>query len=460
MHISEIGAEDSSSDNSSATKKESEELYRSGLKRNDDSTILEIDGCFGSLKMEHKLFPHMRNHSVESINSDISSIKGSEISNLSRSNSLGDMYAYFRKAPGSMDLEWTKDNFVSNTVEQRKKLSKLIISMQQGLVTAQTDMEDLIARLNQEIADKEYFKAKVKDLEMELESVKKTCKDDYQKAILVDREKLAQIQWDAAELQRKYATLESSLKLKENEKACVEMDCTNLRTEKELLLHELDNKTEQLKKLQMHQEEFEIKSKSDIRALVKEVKSLRTSQAELKEAFSDLEKEKNSLERFIESEKQRKRHNNMARKKVIYACEDIQQRLQESSVNFLVEEEEKFTVDSTSLLDALGLLNTSDTRIGILLSKAQLISDVDKIEKIFELDNDSAKDLNSISDDEVLLDDEIRKLLSNTIIDCAVLRKQINSVLRTALKTIIKPLKESNKEGHPRSAFLQKIFRR
>lgn len=58
--------------------------------------------------------------------------------------------------------------------------------------------------------------------------------------------------------------------------------------------------------------------------------------------------------------------------KLLRECQILRNRLQECSVNFLAEEEDKFTVDSTSLSDALDLLTTSDNRIGLLLAEVSL----------------------------------------------------------------------------------------
>jgi hypothetical protein len=59
-------------------------------------------------------------------------------------------------------------------------------------------------------------------------------------------------------------------------------------------------------------------------------------------------------------------HNSNA--KLLHECTILQKRLQECSVNFLVEEEDKLNVD-TSPSDALDLLATSDNRIGLLLAE-------------------------------------------------------------------------------------------
>lgn len=116
---------------------------------------------------EHnKVFHHTRKLSSESIGSEVSSLKGSESSN-SGPNALGD---------ASLDL--ARGSEVSKTVEilgtefpsevklvlpfdHRQNVNRALVTMQRRLVTAKTDMEDLISRLNQEIAVKDYLTTKV-----------------------------------------------------------------------------------------------------------------------------------------------------------------------------------------------------------------------------------------------------------------------------------------------------------
>ncbi|XP_058100098.1 PX domain-containing protein EREL2-like [Magnolia sinica] len=81
--------------------------------------------------------------------------------------------------------------------------------------------------------------------------------------------------WDMEELCRKYLEMESKLKFKQDEKIRSELAKVSAIHEKELLLPELDVAKEQFKNLQKHQEELEIKSKEDIKLLVKEVKHAR-----------------------------------------------------------------------------------------------------------------------------------------------------------------------------------------
>ncbi|ONK65594.1 uncharacterized protein A4U43_C07F38690 [Asparagus officinalis] len=315
-----------------------------------------------------------------------------------RSSSLGS---------GSMDAESPTEYFdammnnelVSHSVDEQHKLNKFLFTVDQRLVAGKTNTEDLIAQLNQEIAIKE---------SLSLKNGKNPVK---------------------------------------SESACPDGD-------NESLLQELDNKTKQLMDLQKRQDELETKSKSDIRVLDKEVRFLRSIQEKLKDDLNQYLEEKSELERILQKEKQRRREIVLARKKLISACKDLLHRLQESSVNFLEEGEDKFNVNPSSLSDALGLLTTSDTRISLLLAKAQLlakdgygVSGVDEINSITD-------------DDEMASDDEIRKLLSDIIADNTTLRKQINSVVRCALKTTVNPLKDGSVEAPPRKSFLSIFWRK
>ncbi|XP_058071337.1 PX domain-containing protein EREL2-like [Magnolia sinica] len=94
------------------------------------------------------------------------------------------------------------------------------------------------------------------------------------------------MQWDMEELHRKYLEMESKLKFEQDEKIRSELAKVSVIHEKELLLQELDVAREQLKNLQKHQEELEMKSKVDIKFLVKEVKFLRKTQTELRQELN------------------------------------------------------------------------------------------------------------------------------------------------------------------------------
>ncbi|XP_039170598.1 PX domain-containing protein EREX [Eucalyptus grandis] len=207
----------------------------------------------------------------------------------------------------------------------------------------------------------------------------------------------------------------------------------NLKAEqRDLLLNELDVAREHLSKLHKRNEELEAKSKADVKLLVKEVKSLRSSQSELKQELGRLMKEKIEVERTLQKEKQRAESASAANSKLLHECEILRNRLQECSVNFLSEEEDKLIVDTSSPSDAIDLLMTSDNRIGLLLAEAQLLAqDVENaVVKMDETRN--ANDGNGRTSD-----DELRKMLTDMFIDNATLRKQANSVIRCALNMYV-----------------------
>lgn len=60
--------------------------------------------------------------------------------------------------------------------------------------------------------------------------------------------------------------------------------------------------------------------------------------------------------------------------KLLHECGILHSRLQECSVNFNVEGEDKLVLDTSSPSEAIGLLTTSDNRIGLLLAEVSFVS--------------------------------------------------------------------------------------
>ncbi|KAJ0076164.1 hypothetical protein Patl1_34566 [Pistacia atlantica] len=117
-----------------------------------------------------KLDGHVRRLSSESVGSDLSSVRASEISIFGVSNLFGDGsldHAEGSEASGAMDAFVGSDSlFVRNSLvalpsDQRLKLNRVLNTMQQRLATAKTDMEDLLARLNQEVTVRQFLTTKV-----------------------------------------------------------------------------------------------------------------------------------------------------------------------------------------------------------------------------------------------------------------------------------------------------------
>lgn len=61
----------------------------------------------------------------------------------------------------SSDLQFSPEMLVVLPLDEQQKMNRLLTTMQQRLVTSKTDIEDLIARLNQELAVRQYLTTKV-----------------------------------------------------------------------------------------------------------------------------------------------------------------------------------------------------------------------------------------------------------------------------------------------------------
>ncbi|KAF8658516.1 hypothetical protein HU200_058972 [Digitaria exilis] len=444
--------------------------------RKGNLVFLEHDGRNGSAashrgvvsEEDHDSNPgHARKDSAESIGSDLSSLRGSELSVPGASSSLwdGPVNGHISQTEHltglDMQLLYDVDAQVILPNDQNQKLSRLMITMQRRIGTAKTDMEDLIARLNQEAAVKDYLTTKVKDLEVELEATKQKGRETLQQAILAERERITQMQWDMDELRRKYSEMESNLKIEQNEKTHVETEKTSVSGENETLLEELEMKQKEVESLKQHLGEVEAKSKADIKVLVKEVKSLRNSQKEMKKVLNQYLEEKTDLERVINKEKQRSTRMRLSREKILHECRLLRERLQECSAKFLAEEQDNFTIDPSSLPDALELLATSDNRIRLLVAEAQLLARDDEQGSSDDGDNsDSRSSLTMSSEEANVTDEDTTKMLSDLLIDNAQLRMRLNGVIRNAVNTAVKPEKEGSGEVLPKKTVLNWLLDR
>uniref|UniRef100_A0A804PXV0 PX domain-containing protein n=2 Tax=Zea mays TaxID=4577 RepID=A0A804PXV0_MAIZE len=396
---------------------------------------------------------HARKDSAESIGSDLSSLRGIELSIPGVSSSLWDgavvdgHISQTEHLTGlDMHLLYDMDAQVILPNDQKQKLTRLLITMQQRIGAAKTDMEDLIARLNQEAAVKEYLTTKVKDLEVELEAAKQKGRETLQQAILTERERITQMQWDMDELRRKYSEMESNLKAEQNEKTRAESEKTTASDKNETLLEELEIKRKEVETLKHHLVEAEAKSKADKKVLVKEVKSLRNSQTEMKKVLNQYLEQKTGLERVIIRDKQRSARAKLCRVKFLHECRLLHERLLECSAKFLAEEQGNFTIDPSSLPDALDLLATSDNRVRLLIAEAQLLARDDEQGSSDDGDNsDSISSLTMSWEDAKVTDEDATKILSDLLIDNAQLRLRLNAVIRNAVNTAVKPEKEGFK---------------
>lgn len=140
------------------------------IENTSDAKLLRMDGTeFLPELGDYKLAGHVHRLSTESVGSDLSSVRASEISNIGAANLYGD-YPDQSEGPeaprnmdsfGNPDLQLPRDILVALPSDERHKLNRVLVTMQRRLATAKTDLEDLIARLNQEVAVRQFLTTKV-----------------------------------------------------------------------------------------------------------------------------------------------------------------------------------------------------------------------------------------------------------------------------------------------------------
>ncbi|KAF2533422.1 hypothetical protein F2Q70_00033402 [Brassica cretica] len=308
-------------------------------------------------------------------------------------------------------------------VDLRKKLNKILLATNERLVNAKTDMEDLIARLNQEIAVKDYLNKKVNDLEGELETTKQRSKENLEQAILTERERCTQMRWDMEELRQKSYEMEMKLKSREDGSSHEEPTEEPTISERAVLSKELDARKQQLGDLSRRYNELEAKSKADIKVLVKEVKSLRRSHVDLEKKLTQSLTDKTEAEKLLEHERKLLENSASARKKLLSDCRILHDRLKEYNLNLSTDVNGSLVEDSTTVSDALRLLSISDDQI----EEAQLLAGFDETAQGID------KSL-SIHTETRIMEDELRKTLAEIFIENAKLRKQVNSAMLRALQ--------------------------
>ncbi|KAL3500905.1 hypothetical protein ACH5RR_039998 [Cinchona calisaya] len=374
---------------------------------------------------------HARNFSAENIGNDVSSQKGIESPNLAFPNTLrsgpidlprGGEVSGTAEVLGNSDLLLPDDLQWVFPQDQGQKMNRVLMTMQQRLVTAKTDMEDLISRLNQEIAVKEYLTSKVKDLEVELEATKQKSKENIGQAILVERERVTQMQWDMEDLRQKSTEMELKLNSRQNLKRDTEMKVSS--SNEKGMIQELDLKRLQLEDLSRRHQELEVKSKADIKVLVKEVKSLRRAHAQLNESL----KEKSEIEMHLQEEKRKNESMSSTWRNFLVKCETLCNQLQDCKVDLLNEDENFDLMDFQSSSYAFDKLAKSDDQIDLLVAEVQRLSLAVDASVL------TADKTKSADDDKISINEDLMKMLVKNFVDNGRLRKQVNFVARCALR--------------------------
>ncbi|KAH9543417.1 hypothetical protein CY35_13G063600 [Sphagnum magellanicum] len=416
--------------------------------------------------MGHRKFElyHGRKASQDSIASEISSLPGSEISHgvlldmPLEGSSLAQGSSESRREDwmGGVETDLLKGAGLMIPVDQRGKVRLLMVTLQRRLAVVKADMEDALARLKQETAVKEFLTAKVRDLEGEVDRMRRKGRDVLQEAVLTEREHVTSLQWEVEECRAALATAEETAQTCQDARIQAEQwqKDTKIKLEKaEKAMQEME---QQLEALQQARDAVDSQARTDKKLLAKEVRLLRHSQNELKMEAAHALEAKAALELSLQEEKYKQDGIRAVRSKFLYEMAMLRKRLQECSMEFLAKEDNIPASEngvSAGMINAFELLSTSDNHIDLLLAEAQLLAQEDDKEPGNALPSRrrsqpggdephsngetgrSQQQTTNLQASSLATESEavLRSILIDMFIDQAQLQKVLNSVTRNAL---------------------------
>lgn len=401
---------------------------------------------------------HVRKHSADSDISEVSFFSGSDLSFAT----VGDGKDQVSEGIFSLNGEIVKALQALLPIDQRGNVRRIMSTLQRRVAKARADMEDLAARLNQETAIKDFLSVKVKDVEMELDKVKRTNSESLQQAVSIEREGYMNLQWELEESRVALGRAMGEMRLAQEKTSQTEEQLQAVELENRRLKHGLSETKRSLEALQFDRDSIKAKSAAEMKVLVKEVKALRKSQPELKQNLEAALRACKDLEVHVQQQKKQEE----SRQKFLQEVEALRDRLQQCTVDSLAKEDAEESKNHAAVADAADLLMTSDSRIGLLIAEAQLLAEEENDGdsggslKATEVHNkgenpSQVKDSNDISRATTLgTVKTLRKTMMDIFVDNAHLHKLVNSLTLKALLVESKPEKAQGKEVIPRKSML------
>eukprot|EP00250_Pteridium_aquilinum_P028072 c36541_g1_i1 orf=124-1926(+) len=349
-------------------------------------SISQHEGVMGDLVSSNALARerpsswHVRRHSIDSDASEASFVSGSELSYAT----MGDSRDQVSEGISSLDAEIVKAIQAILPIDQRGNVRRVLATLQRRVTRARADMEDLAARLNQEIAVKDFLSTKVKDVEMELDKVKRTSSDSLQQAVSIEREGYMNLQWELEESRVALARAMEEVRLAKENRTQIKEQLQAVELENRSLKQGLLEAEERFEMLQVDRDNIKAKAVAEMRVLAKEVRALRKSQPELKRNLEEALRANNELEVQVQQQKKQKER----RVKTLLEVGALRERLQQCTVDFLAKEDARESESNAAVSDAADLLMTSDSRIGLLIAEAQLLAEEEN-----DIDDDDGESL-------------------------------------------------------------------
>ncbi|XP_024535765.1 PX domain-containing protein EREX [Selaginella moellendorffii] len=341
----------------------------------------------------------------------------------------------------SFESDILKGASVFLPADQRANLKRVMAALQRRFEIVKADMEDLITRLNQEVAVKGFLTIKVRDLEAELDNTRRKSQDVLQQAVSVERERVTELQWELEDCRTALMNAEESLQTERNDRGMENESLQSIRAELDNSKQQVVQLQEKLESLAKERDAIEAQARAEKRILAKEIKTLRKNQPELKEELDTALRIKAELEGVLRKEREKEELARNSRASFMHEVSALRQRLQECSVDFLAKEDgAKNSISS----DAMELLTTSDNRINLLLAEARLMAEERDEDEDEHYPTANGATANSNPPDGSGSEDAVNKFLVDILIDNAQLRKSMNSLTRSALLAV---QKRDNIEG-------------
>ncbi|XP_024538094.1 PX domain-containing protein EREX [Selaginella moellendorffii] len=341
----------------------------------------------------------------------------------------------------SFESDILKGASVFLPADQRANVKRVMAALQRRFEIVKADMEDLITRLNQEVAVKGFLTIKVRDLEAELDNTRRKSQDVLQQAVSVERERVTELQWELEDCRTALMNVEESLQTERNDRGMESESLQSIRVELDNSKQQVVQLQEKLESLAKERDAIEAQARAEKRILAKEIKTLRKNQPELKEELDTALRIKAELEGVLRKEREKEELARNSRASFMHEVSALRQRLQECSVDFLAKEDgAKNSISS----DAMELLTTSDNRINLLLAEARLMAEERDEDEDEHYPTANGATANSNPPDGSGSEDAVNKFLVDILIDNAQLRKSMNSLTRSALLAV---QKRDNIEG-------------
>jgi len=297
-------------------------------------------------------------------------------------------------------------------VEQRANVRRLLDSLRRRQQTACTDLEDVVACLQSEVAVKDLLAEKVGELEGELEQMRQAATEAMQSSQQLESERLTNLQWEMQELRTSSMLLQQQLQDEKDGESASRAQATELQQQVEEAVEGRRAAEAALASMQSKYEHLETQSKAEKKLLSKEVKTLRKTVAELKEQVS-------KAEAWAEAEAAARAG---VEEDYNHRSKNLESALPASSVDSMMKEVKALqgrlrecTLDKLApdhgIEEGIEMLGISDNRISCLLAEAQLLFQGEE--------SDSAH--------------TVRRGFADLLSENAQLRKAQNSLLRNAL---------------------------